>query len=128
DAFATAQTTDNLLFFAAQFRRNDKGDRLANGFLRRETEDLLRAGIPSVDDAVEIFGDDAVVGGFDDGGQPPVGVLGSLSFSDVVKEIHNANNRAVAVSNRINVHRNRNAASVRLFDDDILFVHRDARL
>src|ERR1700723_539942 len=99
DAFATAQTTDNLLFFAAQFRRNDKGDRLANGFLRRETEDLLRAGVPSVDDAVG--------GGFDEGGQPPVGVLGSLSFSDVVKEIHNANNRAVAVSNRINVHRNR---------------------
>ena len=64
----------------------------------------------------------------DDGRQSPLSVFRSLSFSDVVKEIHNANNRAIVVSNGIDMNRNRNTASVRLFDDDFLLVHRDAGL
>src|SRR5205807_820720 len=50
---------------------------------------------------------------------------GLLSFGDVLEEIHNTDNRSVLVSNRIDVHGYRDAASIWPFDDDLLLVYRD---
>lgn len=48
---------------------DERQNRFADDFLRRVAEDSGRGGIPAVDDAVEIFRDDRIIGRLDDGRQ-----------------------------------------------------------
>jgi hypothetical protein len=51
-------------------RPGEKGDVLADGFVRLIAEDARRAGVPAGDDAVERLAQDGVVRGFHDRGEP----------------------------------------------------------
>src|SRR6202011_1254285 len=71
-----------------QLRGNQEKDRLAHDLFRRVPEELCGGVIPACDAAVEIFADDGVVGGLDDGrklGEMPGGcVLVSFCQAQVV--------------------------------------------
>ena len=48
-------------------RWNQDRHRFADDFLRRIAKNPLRPLVPAGDDAIEVFADDGVVGGFDNG-------------------------------------------------------------
>jgi hypothetical protein len=75
DAFALAQTAENLLLFLVPLGGNDDGDCLADGLFGSETKEALRPGVPSADGPIEVLGDDGVVGALNDGGKPRSGIL-----------------------------------------------------
>ena len=68
-AFAEAQAGEDGRLFVDAIGRHKDGDRFADDFVGGPAEDALRTGVPGLNDAVEILGDDGVVGGFDDGGE-----------------------------------------------------------
>ena len=63
--FPFTQSCKNLLLLLQPVQRNDKRDGLANRFLRRPAEKTLRAGVPRLNDAIQVLADDGIVGGFD---------------------------------------------------------------
>src|SRR6202042_2924445 len=68
------------------FRRDDEGDRLADGFLTRVAEEALSPGVPGADDAVEGLTDDGVVRGLDDGSGPRPDLLRPLARGDIAED------------------------------------------
>ena len=56
----------------------------ADGFLGGIAEETLSALVPTVNDAVEIFGDDGVIGGLDDGGEAIFIMFGGAALSDLL--------------------------------------------
>src|SRR5580658_2071204 len=73
NSLAFAETTKNHRFFVAMSERNDQRNVLADRFSSGVSKDSLRTSVPTCDETVEIFADDGVVGGFDDGGKPGAG-------------------------------------------------------
>src|SRR5947208_422404 len=73
DSLSGLQPSDDLVFFGYPLRRNDERNMFANGFFRGITEDSLRALVPTLDDAVQRFANDRIVGRLDNGGQQPRG-------------------------------------------------------
>src|SRR5262249_47937310 len=68
DPFSPTNTVQDHRFFVVPIRRNEDCDRLAYGFFRDIAEDVLSATIPPGDHAVEVFGKDSVIRGFNDCG------------------------------------------------------------
>ena len=56
---------------------------LADGFAASVPEDSLGALVPARDEAIEVFGDDGVVGIFNDGGQKSQAFGGGFAFEIV---------------------------------------------
>ena len=57
----------------------------------------------------------------------PVARSASFLSSNVLEEVHDTDNRAVPISNRIDVNRDRDAAPVRPFDHHFLLMYGGAR-
>src|SRR5580692_6067506 len=100
----------------------------ADCLFRCIAEYARRARIPSGDRAIQILTDDRVVRGIHDSSKRTRRPFRLLSFRDVVKKVYDTYNLAVFVSNRINMHRNRNLASIWPRDDDFLVVYRGTRV
>ena len=62
DALTTANTLENFGFLVAVIRRNDRSDRPADHLRRGVAKKLLRSGVPALHDAVQIFGNNCIVG------------------------------------------------------------------
>jgi hypothetical protein len=75
DALPGAQTAEDLAFLILELRRDDDGNRLSDGFVGGKSENAFCSGVPAGDDAVEVFGDDGVVGRLDDGRKPVLRLL-----------------------------------------------------
>src|ERR1700678_2331482 len=80
---ASPQARNNLFFFSTALRRNEKRDRLADGFVRGVAENPLRTLVPTGDDAVEALADNRVIGGVHYGGQQRVCPLRLLARRDL---------------------------------------------
>ena len=78
-----AEPLQDRALLVQPLRRDDQGDRLADGLVGRVAEEPLGPGVPRADDAVERLADDGVVGRLDDGRQPRPGLLGPLPLGDV---------------------------------------------
>src|SRR5207249_1648601 len=61
-ALAAQEVGEDFGLFLLAVRRNEHGNGLTDGFLRRVAEETLGAFVPTGDDVVEVFADDGVVG------------------------------------------------------------------
>ena len=86
DPLPAAEPLQDRGLLVLPLRRDDQGDRPADGLLGRVAEQPLGPGVPDRDDAVERLADDGVLGRLDDGRQPRLGLLGPLPVGDVVRE------------------------------------------
>ena len=68
DPFATTDALENHGFFIPPIGGNEDGNRLPYGFLGRIAEEPFRAAVPACDHAVEVFGENGVIGKFNDCG------------------------------------------------------------
>ena len=75
-----------VVLLVQPLRRDDQGDRPADGLRGRVAEEPLGPGVPRPDDAVERLADDRVLGRLDDGRQPRLGLLGPLALGDVAED------------------------------------------
>ncbi len=66
DAFAFFEAFEDGGFFMLTVWRDDDGDGFSDHFGGGVAEDAFSGGVPALDDALEVFGDDGVIGGFDD--------------------------------------------------------------
>ena len=64
---ASVDLVEDCRLFIAPVEGNDDRNRLADGLLRGEAEQPLRAVVPAENDAVEILRQDGVIRGFDNG-------------------------------------------------------------
>src|SRR5215469_3797154 len=69
DALTSAQPGENVGFFLTAVGRDKDGDWATQHFGRGIAENVAGGVVPAHDDAVEVFGNDGVVGTGDDGGQ-----------------------------------------------------------
>src|SRR5262245_30881299 len=89
DSFVVAHvfTQPNALqdrpFLVLAIWRDQNQDRFANNFLGPIAKYAFRALVPALDDAVEVFTYDGVIGRFDNGYEPLSAILGFLALSDV---------------------------------------------
>src|SRR5579884_1918865 len=99
DALSPPQSREDLRLLIQAIWRNEHGDRFAHGFFRRVAEHPLRAFVPAHDDAVQIFADDRIVGGVDDGAQQQGRAFGSPAVRDIARN-GELNRAAVGVPQR----------------------------
>ena len=94
DLLAAADAEHQFEHLAVAGGGDDLGDVLADDLIGREAVDALGRRVPADDDAVEVFADDGVVRGLDDGGKAAALVVeqgggfvglgsGSAMFMDV---------------------------------------------
>src|SRR5271166_4308243 len=62
DPLTAADAFEDSWFLVVAIGRNEHRHRLADRFLARIAEEALRASVPARDDAVDVFGNDGVVG------------------------------------------------------------------
>ncbi len=86
DPLAAAEPLQDRALLVVPLRRDDQGDRPADGLLGRVAEEPLGPGVPRADDAVERLADDRVVGRLDDGRQPRLGLLRPLALGHVAED------------------------------------------
>jgi hypothetical protein len=72
-----------LRLFLAQLRRNNHGDRPADGLRGGISESALGSAVPTVDNPVQILGNNGVVGGLHNGGKAGTRLLGLRGFGNV---------------------------------------------
>ena len=65
--FAAADARENFRILVVTIHGDEHEDGFADCFARRITEEPPRAGIPACDDAIEVFAQDRIVRGLDDG-------------------------------------------------------------
>ena len=94
DPLAAPDARKNLGLLAQPVMRDQDGDGPADDLLGLESEQPLRALIPSRDDPVEILADDGVFRGFHDRGKMPGRALGAKPFGDIA-QISGKEHRAV---------------------------------
>ena len=73
---------DRRLFIMTPFG-NEQAHWLADSLLRRIAEQPLCAPVPALDDAIQIFADDRVIGMLHDRGQPCCVFVGALPVCDI---------------------------------------------
>ncbi len=66
DSLALSQPGQDVVFFGLPFRRNQHANRLSHEFVGRIAKQPLGGCIARLDDAVQVFGDDRVLGRVDD--------------------------------------------------------------
>ncbi len=86
DALAVPHAIQDLLFLLDPLRRQQQRDRLADDLLRPVAEEAFCPRVPGLDDAVEVLGEDGIVGRLDDCRQPRQRLLGLLAVGDVHRE------------------------------------------
>jgi hypothetical protein len=69
DALSRADPLDDPGFLVVQFRRDDRGDVLADDLRGQVAENPGGTAVPRLDDAVQGLADDGVIRRFDDGGE-----------------------------------------------------------
>src|SRR5438045_2899699 len=82
---AASNSFDNARFLVVAVWRNKSKDRFPDDFFRRVPKQTFGPGVPSSDDPVEIFADDRIVGGLDNGSQEPAGFFTAGPVSDVAQ-------------------------------------------
>ena len=100
-ALAPPEAVQNLRLFVAPIRGNQHGDGPPDRFLGRVAEQPLRALVPTGDDAVEVFADDRVVGGIDNGRQRRSSLLAVLAFGDVEQHVDAADDPALGIASGV---------------------------
>jgi hypothetical protein len=86
DVFAVIageKALDHVGLLGCAFRGNENRDRAANDFMGGVSQKAFGSGVPTEDGSVELFGDDGIVGGFDDRGEAGVDFFGALEFFDI---------------------------------------------
>ena len=83
DAFAAPDAGHDAVLFGEPVFRDDESDVAADRFLRRIAEDALGSGVPTGDDAIEVFADNHVVGRVHDGGEQAAGLIAGVALEDV---------------------------------------------
>src|ERR1700733_12548923 len=73
DLFATSQAGQNMVFLILVVLRNKRQNRPANHLRRGVAESPLGALVPGSNHTGQVFADNRVIGGFDDGGQKGLG-------------------------------------------------------
>src|SRR5262245_33311054 len=85
--FAAPDALQNPRLLVRAVRRYQNHDGLADDLFGRIPEQLLRAFVPTPDDAVQILADDGVVRRFDDSRQMADGLFRPLAFGNVGERI-----------------------------------------
>src|SRR5262249_7974216 len=83
DRFTSPDLRQNSCFLVVQLRGNDEQDGATYDFLSPVAENVFGSPVPTGHDAIEIFADNAILGGLDDGCQWQRRFLGPLSLGDV---------------------------------------------
>src|SRR5579872_5179381 len=84
DALAAAQPLKNCGFLRSQLGRNQNSDGAPDGLFGSESENAAGTGVPTRDDAVEVFGNNGIVGRGDDRGKAALCFVSSPPFRDVL--------------------------------------------
>ena len=116
-ALAPLEAVQNLRLFVAPVRGNQHGDGPPDRFLGRVAEQPLRAFVPTGDDAVEVFADDRVVGGIDNGRQQRSSLLAVLAFGDVEQHVNGPDEPAFGIAERRRVGHEPDALAVGTLGD-----------
>src|SRR5439155_11705878 len=95
-----AEPRENLYLLVQPLRRNHSGDRLANHLRRRIAQYSFGAGVPSLDDAVDVLRDDSVARKFNNRRQSCTSQFGTALFSDIAKDHYYAERPAVGATDR----------------------------
>ena len=74
DALAGANAREDHRFLLLPLGRNQREDRPPDQLVRAVAKDALRGGIAGLDDAVQVFREDRILGRVDDGGQIGAGI------------------------------------------------------
>ena len=94
DRLAAADTIENAYFLVPALGRNDDRNRLADNLVGGIAEEALCRFVPRRDDTVEVFADDGVIAGFDNGRKATLDALRALVLADIDQYIHGADKRA----------------------------------
>src|SRR5215510_407509 len=81
--FAAPDAFQNTRLLIRAIRRYQNHDGLTDGLFSRIAEQLLRAFVPTHDDAVQVLADDGVVRRFDDGRQLGYSIFRPFAFGEV---------------------------------------------
>lgn len=90
DRLAAPDAMENIGFLMQAFGRDDYGNRFANRLLAKITEQALSPLVPGLNNAVEIFADDGVVAGFDNGRKTTRYALRALVIADIDQDVDRA--------------------------------------
>jgi hypothetical protein len=112
DQAAGADLGEHHVLFRLQIVRNDHPDRPADRFLLGVAEHPFGGAIPRHDRALQILGDDGVVRGFHDSGEPPHRPIRVLTVADVARDLRSADDAAVVVVEGRHGQRNRNRRTI----------------
>jgi hypothetical protein len=95
-----AEPCENLFFFVQPVRGNYSRDRLANHLRGAITQYSFGAGVPALDNPVEILCDDAVAGKFHYRRQSRASQFSAALFGDIAKDHDDAERRAIEIADR----------------------------
>ena len=119
DPLTAADAFEDSRFFVVAIGRNEHSHRLADRFLARVPEEALRATVPALNDAVDVFRKDGVVGRFDNSGQALRGFFVSFALSDINQHVECAEELSVAVAQRRRVSKKGIARAVGSLSDGL---------
>lgn len=83
DAFAASESCQDVVFLELTILRDEHPHRPADELGGRVSKDAFCGRIAGLDDAVQVLGNDCIVGRFDDGGQIRLGALCLFPIADV---------------------------------------------
>src|SRR5271170_7959262 len=104
DPLSGPELPENLIFFVLKFFRNQPEQGLANHLLGRIAKHPPRTLVPALDDSIQVFADDGILSGINDGGEPEAAVIEPLATTDVPRDLGGAHNPACVVSYRRDGH------------------------
>jgi hypothetical protein len=119
DLVAGPDLGEHHIFLGLQFVRNQHADGPPDGVGRRVAEHAFRRRIPRRDRAVQVLGDDRIVGRLDDGDEPATGRGGLRAVRDVTGDFRRADHPARIIVNRRDGQRDRNQRPVLALADGV---------
>src|SRR5947207_960117 len=94
-ALPASDAVENRVLFVLMIFWNDQTNGLAHGLTFRVAEHSLRGGIPRGDDAIEVLGDDGIIGRFHDRREARTVAFSVLPRRDVARDLRDADDRPV---------------------------------
>src|SRR5262245_12757161 len=88
------KAVENIIFFVQAVPGKENGDVFADDFFGRVTEETFGAGIPGLNNAVEIFREHHVARGLDDCGEAGASLLRFALLRDVAEDEDDASDGA----------------------------------
>src|SRR5690348_54188 len=124
DSFAGSELPEDLIFFVVQIFRNEPQHRAANDLLRGIAEHPIGSLIPALDHSIQIFADDGVIRGIDDGSKTKLAVINSTAITNIPSDLRCTYHSACAIPYGRN--RNRDGELLAIFSHSYGFIMVDS--